>query len=422
MPTVNDSVGIAVSDDNRFVYTTSDYDVIGVNDTQTGQFAGSVNLTAYTSYPNGIVYCCGKLYVESFDNIIIVDAASLTVERVLDQPFVIGLTQSDITLSPDGRYAYAVSGSSYVMSVIDTMQNDIVDSIQIDRDNTDVSLSPDGTRAYVLNPRTGLATIIELSTHRVLAAVDFTGGQSFLNIPAESAVRSNGTLYVAWLDPLYHGHISRLDPDGRFIRDVPLPGYSTGLAFSLDERYILTGGGFVLDADTGAVVDQFAMVPGQSRVVFSTSGERGYVTNDNTQFVTVVEGFHPSFTFTGLPSWGRTVTLNLLAPGQEGELYQIVASCSIGQGVALPDGRVFPVNRDLLFHDSVLSRTPAYVNFAGHIGATSQATAYLRIGSDLRGKTIGETVYLCFATFRDNVRAPRRIQTISNVIAITILP
>jgi hypothetical protein len=114
--------------------------------------------------------------------------------------------------------------------------------------------------------------------------------------------------------------------------------------------------------------------------------------------------------------------VNLLAPGSAGALYQVAASCSATQGITLGDGRIIPLDRDALFRDSLTNRTTAFTGFLGNLGSDGQATAHVAIGSGIPGKTVGETFNLAFVTFRDGIRSARRVDTISNVVPVTILP
>jgi DNA-binding beta-propeller fold protein YncE len=422
IPTVSDSWGIAVSDDNRTVYATTDYGAVSILDAVTNRFVSTINTSSYCVHPTGIAFYDGKIYVESFDNIVIIDAATRAVVRILQQPFIIGMALGDVAMSPDGRYAYCVSGSSYELSIVDTSQDEIVDSIPLDRDFSSVTVSPDGSRLYVLNPNTAQMLVFDVATHALLRTADFTNGRAFLNLPVDSVMRSDGHVFVAWSDPNYRAHVSQFDADGRYLYDFTLPGYSTGLALSLDERHLLTGGGWIVDPSTGATIDHFVMPSGLGCVAFAPCGETAYVTNTNGQLVTAVWGFRPSLTISGTPQWGRTITVNLLAPGSAGALYQVAASCSATQGITLGDGRIIPLDRDALFRDSLTNRTTAFTGFLGNLGSDGQATAHVAIGSGIPGKTVGETFNLAFVTFRDGIRSARRVDTISNVVPVTILP
>jgi DNA-binding beta-propeller fold protein YncE len=421
LPAVIDSFGVAVSADNRTVYAVSGYGHVSVIDAVADSWRDSIDLSSIAAHPTGVAFHHGKLYVVSVNRVVVVDADSLAVTRVLPLPYVLGSSAGDAAVSPDGSRVYAAGGSSYALCAIDPVRDEITATVEVGRDHTALAISPDGTRAYLVNPLAGLVTMVDLESMQVAGTADFLGGRPFLNLEIEPAVRSDGRLYLAWVDSRYRGRISILDPDGALLDVFTLPGYSTGIAFSLDERLLLTGGGYVVDSSQGTVIADLSLGSGLSRVAFAPSGERAYVTDTNLQYVIAVEGFRPSLTMTGSPRASATIRLNLLAAGQDERLYQIAASCSVSHGTRLPDGRRFPLDRDALFRHSVRGSSTAFSAFAGHLDAGGQGTASVRL-SAVPGKSVGQTFHLAFATFRSHRPTPATLAYISNVLSITILP
>ncbi|MBI1853877.1 MAG: SMP-30/gluconolactonase/LRE family protein [Planctomycetes bacterium] len=422
IPTVPRSLGAAVSDDNRWLYTLSSNNVIGVIDTTNDRFVAGIDLNGVAINPSGVVFSQGKLYVESYDHIVVVDTTTRAVSRVLSQPFMIGQSMGDVDLSPDGQLVYAVSGSSDSLSIIDTRLDEVVGTVVVGRNNTDLAISPDGTRAYVINSYDATVTVVDLVARQVLATTSFVQNRPFLNLPAESAMRSDGLLYVAWVDPAYLAHVSRIEADGR-LRDIfDETFYSTGIAFALDEQDLLLGGGYVVDANTGALVTQIPATSGISKVVFAPNGARAYVTNSSWLHVLAIGGFHAMLTTTGQSVMGGTMTLNLLAPSEHGRMYQVGLSASTNQGIPMLNGEVFPLDRDTLFRYSMRGTAEALSGFTGHLGADGRGTATIRLSNAIPGCAVGQTIYVAFGTFTGTRRTMTDVAYVSNVVAVPILP
>jgi DNA-binding beta-propeller fold protein YncE len=422
IPTVPYSLGAAVSEDNRTLYTVSGNNVIGITDVLADRFVGSIDLRDAATNPSGIAFCHGKLYVECYNNLLVVDAASRSILRSLPHPFILGYGMGDVVVSADGERIYAVAGTSDSLLVLDTRTDEIIGSVVIGRNHIDLSLSPDGTRAYALDTMTATVTMVDLVAMRVIGTASYVGARAFLNLPVDSAMRSDGTLYVAWVDPDYRGHVSLLDREGRITSVFDLPGYSTGIALSLDHEMAFLGGGYVIDADDGTVLSTIPVRSGVSRVAFSPSGERAFVTNGNWLHVLAVSGFRPSLRVVGSPSMGEWVDLHLMLPGEADRRYQVAVARSADQGILLPDGRLFQLDRDDLFRLSIQSSTDPFSGFSGRLNGSGESLARLRISSGSLGRAVGETFYVAFGTFSGDRRSIAEVSKLSNVVPVTILP
>ncbi|MBI3843621.1 MAG: hypothetical protein HY292_03180 [Planctomycetes bacterium] len=420
-----------MSDDNRWLYTLSSNNVVGVIDIWNGRFVRGIDLNGLAINPSGVVFCHGKLYIESYSNICVVDPSANDRVTTIFQNAVIGQTGGDVATAGDCGAVYCIAGATDSLTIIDPNPNGnpvVVDSVFVGRNNTDLSLTTDGTRGYVVNAQTATITVVDLVAHKVIGSSNLTGGRPFLNLPMDSAVRSDGVVYVSWVSPDYLGHVSVLDSDGNLTRVLNLPGYSTGLGFSTDERMLFAGGGWVIDSNDGSVIAQIPTVSGISAVTFSPDGEHSFLTNTNQLYVTAVDGFTPALTAPLTAQSGETITFDLVAPNQAGQLVQLAGAYNAaipfgnGLGQTLTEGLVFPLDADPLFNFTLNPNQTDSVNgFAAHFGSDGRATATIRL-ANLPGGPLrhGDTLYFAFGTFTGEHRSIMNVERISNVVAVTI--
>jgi hypothetical protein len=432
IPTIPRSLGAAVSDDNRTLYTLSSNNAVGVIDLQTDRFVRAIDLNGHAVSPNGVVFCHGKLFIESYTNIVVVNLTDHDSITEIPQSFVVGQTGGDVVTAGDCEAVYCVSGSSDTMYILDPFRAAIVGSVYVGRNNTDVSLSPDVTRAYVVNAQTGMMTLVDVLADRIIDTVDVTGGRPFLNLPMDSAVRSDGMVYVNWVSPDYLSHVSILDPDGGLVRTLDVRAYSTGLSFSLDEQVLFLGGGYAVDSDNGSPVASIPIVSGISQVTFAPSGDRAFITNNNLLYVEAIRGFTPTLTVSGDATIDGTITFDLHAPKHSGRLYQLAAAMDAlppwgvaGVGQWIGEGQFFPLDDDDLFRATITPADPRAAStndFSGHFGRGDTAQASIRLSSALPGVASGQTIYFAFGTFTGERRSrgPLDVERISNVVAVTI--
>jgi DNA-binding beta-propeller fold protein YncE len=441
IPAVPHTLWGAVADDNRTFYGVSGNNAISVLDVgptsdATGfndVFAGAILLNAYCVAPNGVAYVNGKLFIESYDNIVVVDhlpTASNPQQTprftTISQPFALGNSGGAVATT-DGSRVYAISGTTDTLSIIDnTPPYDYsVTRIYVGRSNTDLSVSPDGTRAYLLNSLTAMVTIVDLMAGQVLTTASFAGGRPFANLPADSAMKSDGTLYVSWVDPGYQGHVSVMDRDGNILRILDLPYSSTGIALSNDERLLLLGNGYLIDSGDGHLVYALPQQFGLSGATFSPSGERGFILNDTHQSVMAITGFPPELTASPTTTTnGGTITVEINQPHCPGRLFQIALSSSIGNGGQDVAAGKFPLDDGPLF---AYARNPngrdELSGFVGRIDASGRATATLRVSSEIL-RNLGDgnnTIYVAYGTFSGNTRGIGNVESISNVVPVLVV-
>lgn len=88
---------------------------------------------------------------------------------------------ANVTLTPDGRYAYAADGDSGMVAVIDTGTDTVVTDITVGSDPWRAYSSPDGT--YMLVPNNGDETIsvIDTGSNKVIATLRGGAGMTGVN-------------------------------------------------------------------------------------------------------------------------------------------------------------------------------------------------------------------------------------------------
>ncbi len=88
---------------------------------------------------------------------------------------------ANVTLTPDGRYAYAADGDSGMVGVIDTGTDSVVADIRVGSDPWRAYSSPDGT--YMLVPNNGDETIsvIDTESNKVIATLSGGAGMTGVN-------------------------------------------------------------------------------------------------------------------------------------------------------------------------------------------------------------------------------------------------
>ena len=64
-------------------------------------------------------------------------------------------------LTPDSRWLYVANRGDASVSVIDTRQNELVETIPVDADPLDVAISTDGNRVFIGHFHQNSVTLIE---------------------------------------------------------------------------------------------------------------------------------------------------------------------------------------------------------------------------------------------------------------------
>jgi YVTN family beta-propeller protein len=164
--------GLAITPDGREVYVSnSDSSTIsaldGVTDRLIGQAEAGARPRRIATTPDGLY-----VYVANWlgDTVSVIDAR--TISKIDD--IVIGSSPYDVAMSPDGRTCYANLNGEGV-AFIDTETNRVVAKLRYGPPGTsgalsDLSISPDGRWLYALDAQQGFEGVRVIDTHTVKLA------------------------------------------------------------------------------------------------------------------------------------------------------------------------------------------------------------------------------------------------------------
>jgi len=97
------------------------------------------------------------------DRVSVIDTASNTV--VASVP--VGVTPSDVAVTPDGTLVYVTNYNSNNVSVIATASNTVVATVPVGTGPEGVAVTPDGKHAYVTNFTSNNVSVIDTRTNMV---------------------------------------------------------------------------------------------------------------------------------------------------------------------------------------------------------------------------------------------------------------
>jgi YVTN family beta-propeller protein len=103
-----------------------------------------------------------------------------------------------IALSPDGKQLWVGSNQAHTVSVIDTRQWQVVDTLFSPGMPYRIAFAPDGERAVVTSPMAGLIRIFDVATRKEIAALPAAAGSPTDPGPVGVVMSADGTrAYVA---------------------------------------------------------------------------------------------------------------------------------------------------------------------------------------------------------------------------------
>jgi YVTN family beta-propeller protein len=185
-------------------------------------------------------------------------------------------------------FAYVANQGGNTVSVIDTVTNEVVDTVNIGSLPTGVAVTPDGTRAYVTNyVRDGTVSVIDTATNTIAATV--TG----LSSPYVDVVTPDGTkVYVAsWVN----NTVSVIDTETNTITaTVNIPGNPFGVAVTPDgtKVYLANYGAnnvSVINTTNNSIYASVTGLSGPINIAVTPDGTKAYVTNQNGNTASVID-------------------------------------------------------------------------------------------------------------------------------------
>ena len=183
-----------------------------------------------------------------------------TVNGTVLQTISLWSTPTKLALSPGGGRLYISNALAGTVSVISTATNSVIKTIRVGDTPTGIAVSPGGTRVYVVNSDDGTVSKISTLTNKVVGTVYGVGkGVSTITVSPDGATiyALNGTA----------GEISHFSAASLFAGKITgvTPG-SQGITFSTDGSRVfvadLAGSVKVIDTDSHEVVDSIVLATG----------------------------------------------------------------------------------------------------------------------------------------------------------------
>lgn len=413
--------GSALTPDSSRLFVIATTGIVFVYDVETDHYIGAIDLRDHLIRPTSASVARGKLYVQGFRNLAVVDIDSREVLKVISLTPYLGSSYGTVVTAGNCDRVYVVAGSTTDVHAIDTRSDTVVGRVNVGGENTGMGLSPNGRTLFISSSEENRLTIVDTRTMTVTAVVPFYQRHGMSDYTTSVRVSPDGqSVFVAYTDEGMIGRVSVLSRTGEFQKSLNVGQFSTGLEVTHDGRNLVLGCGAVLSPETGETIGEFeTSVNGLSVVSVAPDGLRAYVSNVNDTYVKAIEGFRPTLKLDGRPSEGQTLTLSLDFHSEADQLYQLGAALDTNEGIELQDGRVVPVNADNLLRFSVKSENEVFLGFSGRLDENGQAQAEIDLSGQFPGKTIGQTVSICFVTL--NTRLARsEVREISNVVQFTL--
>jgi YVTN family beta-propeller protein len=194
----------------------------------------------------------------------------------------VGSNPSGIAVAPDGRRVYVLNAISNSVSVIKTMNetNTLLATIPVGNGPAEVAITPDGTRAYVTNEVSNNVSVINTANNDVMTTVAV--GTNPLGI----AVTPDGNhVYVVNSNSGGAGSVSVIDTTTNKVvyTIIPAANDTEHIAITPDgtRAYLSSGFGslLVIDTTTNQVITTIPTGQGLNSLDITPDGMRIYVLN-----------------------------------------------------------------------------------------------------------------------------------------------
>jgi YVTN family beta-propeller protein len=224
-------------------------------------------------------------YVSNFtsNNVSVIDTSDNSVVDTVP----VGSGPIGVAVTPDGAFAYVANRKSNYVSVIDTSDNSVVDTVTVESAPIGVAVTPDGAFAYVTNYTSNNVSVIDTSANTVVATVPVG------NYHQGVAVTPDGAF--AYVINNIFNNVSVIDTsDNSVVDTVTVESGPIGVAVTPDSAFAYVTN---FDSDTVSVIDTsantvVATVPvgsGPIGVAVTPDGAFAYVANHNSNNVSVID-------------------------------------------------------------------------------------------------------------------------------------
>jgi YVTN family beta-propeller protein len=196
-------------------------------------------------------------------------------------------TPTNTAISPDGARVYVICYTNSSVSVIDTVNNRVIDTIPVGREPWGVAVHPDGSCAYVTCFNDNSVWVIDTVNNSVLTTIPV--GQN----PYGVAVHPNGSrVYVANRD---YNSVSVIDTANNSVIDTITVGRAAwGVAVHPDGSRVYIANYIahsvsVIDTANNSVIDTIPVGRSPQGVAVHPDGSRAYVVSYNDNSVSVID-------------------------------------------------------------------------------------------------------------------------------------
>jgi YVTN family beta-propeller protein len=294
------AVDVALSPDGKWAHLPSALTLqtgqVTVMDTETNTVATTISVPFPPHFSDSFAVLAlspdGRfLYLpeRSSGSIVVIDTSTNAVIGTITDD----LRPQDITVSPDGQFAY-VSHSQGTISVVDLSAQSVEAEITLPQAPARLALAADGSRLYAVNPSACSVTVVDTASRSVLTAIPVNEGPTAIALgvppppetptatpavtptpsPAPSAAR-----VCAYVTSLLD-EVSVIDTQTQLLVGsfaVPHPGH---IALKSDgtRAYVTSNTDLaVIDTSINAVTDRIILGSMPSSIVLSGDGGTAYV-------------------------------------------------------------------------------------------------------------------------------------------------
>ncbi len=218
-------------------------------------------------------------FIANFGNqtVSIIDTANNNVTATVD----VDSMPVGAAVSPDGTKVYVANQEKDTVSVIDMSTNCVIATISVGSKPWGVAINPDGTRVYVTNQASNTVSVIDAMNNTIKATVPVG------NLPVGVVVNPSGTrVYVVNCDG-----VSVIDPATNTVTDT-LPTESFGIAINREgtKVYVTNNAGntlFVIDTETDNITATLSIEEIPSEIEVNPEGKGVYVARMDAENSTI---------------------------------------------------------------------------------------------------------------------------------------